>query len=104
MGTTYDAVADDALQLLPLVGGRREVELADRESNLADGVVLREPVEVVDREDQGLAHHLAVGGLGGVGKVLIEPYHKDCGIHIERTCMPCLHNACTRTPVYHTLN
>ena len=67
--TTYDAVADDALQLPPLVGRGREVELADRESNLADGVVLREPVEVVDREDQGLAHHLAVGDLGRVCRI-----------------------------------
>ena len=67
---THDSVPLDAGELLPPVDGGGEVELADGESDLADGVVLGEAVKVKDGQNEGLAHHLAVGDLKVIKKQL----------------------------------
>ena len=57
---TYDSVALNTLQISPLFLRGSQIELTDRKSDFADGVVFGEPVVVVDGQHQRLAHHFAV--------------------------------------------
>ena len=50
----------DALEFLPVLDSLCQVNLAEGDLHFSDLVMLREPVKVVDGEDERLAHQVAI--------------------------------------------